>query len=98
MALTGQLPWTAWSTQLGLRRESRSAQDSLTPQCLGTGPRRLPEWSYYGTLYKLAEVRHFPWQQGQELCSLKAYSATELVPASYSCLNAGKYHTHDRSS
>jgi len=28
----------------------------------------------------------------------KTYSAMELVPASYSCLSAGKYHTRDRSS
>jgi len=98
MALTGQLPWTAWSQQLGRRRESRSAQDTLTPQLLGIGPGRLPEWSYYWTLYKLAEVRHCPWQQEQQLCSPKVYSATDLVQASYSCLNAGKYLNGDRNS
>jgi len=70
---------------------------ALTPQWLGIGPRRLPERSYYWTLYKLAEVRRCPSQQGQELCSQKAYSATELVQASYSCLNAGKYHSGDRN-
>jgi len=32
MALAGQLPWTAWFQELGRRTESRSAQDSLTPQ------------------------------------------------------------------